>query len=546
MKKNYLLFVLLFIFSCTEKQPFQKHENVFYDKAFEFLEKGNNVEAFVNFNKAKDVFIKQKNSLGAGKCLSNMAILQEQIGDYYGSQETGLTAISFYNELDAKHYDYIATNYNTLGVTSSKLKNYPKAIEFYQKSLNFITDSTNKNISRNNLSESFKKEKKYDSAIKILNNIILNSPKKDIDYARVLTNLGSTKWLQSPNYNPIPEYHEALKIRLKEKDNWGLNSSYAHLTNYYTSIKPDSALIYARKMYYVSKLINSPDDQIEALHKLISLEGAAHSKNYFKIYQNISDSLQTARNKSKNQFALIRYETEKNKADFLNAKAENAEKQNHIIIQYFGIGILAFLVVFGYSWLKKGKIIAVKNTELKYSKKVHDKVANKIYQVMSQVENSKHIDKNELLFSLENAYEISRDISYDTDINENQNFVDQLSMMLNSYSSDFIKTICTGNTENVWEGVNFQCKTEIYLILQELMTNMKKHSNANIVSLKFSRLKHEIIINYTDNGIGIQELSPKNGIQNMENRIRGIDGKITFDTDTNRFLKINISFPVKK
>ncbi len=78
------------------------------------------------------------------------------------------------------------------------------------------------------------------------------------------------------------------------------------------------------------------------------------------------------------------------------------------------------------------------------------------------------------------------------------------------------------------------------------MTNMKKHSNANIVSLKFSRLKHEIIINYTDNGIGIQELSPKNGIQNMENRIRGIDGKITFDTDTNRFLKINISFPVKK
>ena len=40
-------------------------------------------------------------------------------------------------------------------------------------------------------------------------------------------------------------------------------------------------------------------------------------------------------------------------------------------------------------------------------KKVDDKVANKIYQVMSQVENTNEIDKNALLFSLENAYEIS-------------------------------------------------------------------------------------------------------------------------------------------
>jgi hypothetical protein len=54
----------------------------------------------------------------------------------------------------------------------------------------------------------------------------------------------------------------------------------------------------------------------------------------------------------------------------------------------------------GYFWyrrrkkrLQQEKELEVKNTELKYSKKVHDKVANKVYHVMSEVENIPVIDK---------------------------------------------------------------------------------------------------------------------------------------------------------
>lgn len=141
-----------------------------------------------------------------------------------------------------------------------------------------------------------------------------------------MTNLSKTNWLQNSNYNPIPEFQKALKIRLKEKDNWGMNSSYAHLADYYIKNNQDSALLYSRKMYKVAKEINSPDDQIEALQKLITVENPQNSKRYFNVYQKLNDSLQTARNKAKNQFALIRYETEKNKSDFLKAKAESIER----------------------------------------------------------------------------------------------------------------------------------------------------------------------------------------------------------------------------
>jgi signal transduction histidine kinase len=163
---------------------------------------------------------------------------------------------------------------------------------------------------------------------------------------------------------------------------------------------------------------------------------------------------------------------------------------------------------------------------------------------MSQVENKDLIDKDALLFGLENAYETSRDISYDNkDINENQSFSEQLHKMLDSYSSDSVKVVFIGNNEKLWEGINFQNKTEVYLVLQELMTNMKKHSQANIVSIKFSReSSHKYLIHRQRNRN--QEIFSKNGLQNMENRINAINGTIIFDTENNNLLKINITFPV--
>ncbi|KFC22481.1 hypothetical protein IO90_05980 [Chryseobacterium sp. FH1] len=527
-------------------------KNFYYDKAFVFREVGKSDSAFQYFDKAKNVFLEKHDSADAGRCLVNMAIIQEQFGDNYGGLETGISALKYFNDKDSSLHNYLSINYNTLGILSSKLTNYNKAIEFYEKAILFSKDSVNKNLYTNNLANNYRRNKDYNVSIKILSTL-LNKNKQNTNYkSRILDNLAFTKWTHNAQHNPLSEFQEALKIRLKDQDNWGLNSSYSHLSDYYAKKNQDSALVYARKMFAISKEIKSPDDQIEALQKLISLEDANNSKQYFKVYQKMNDSLQTARNKAKNQFALIRYETEKNKADFLKAKAESTERQNHIIKQYVALAFALITIIGFILYLKKRKkihqqekLLEVKNTELKYSKKVHDRVANRIYQILSQVENKEHIDRDSLLFGLENVYETSRDISYENEeINENQNYFEQLQSMLDSYSSDAVQVIFHGNNEKLWEGVNFQIRTEVYLILQELMTNMKKHSQADKVFLKFTNESSHINISYTDNGVGIKTHSPKNGLQNMENRINSINGKINFDTETNNLLKINISFPI--
>lgn len=553
---KFLYFLLIFyIISCSEKSTIEeKTTNNYYEKAWKYLDKGESLNAFIYFEKAKEVFSRNRDSLGIGKCLMNMGIISTDKGDYFGGQEISIEAIKYFNESNPENFDYINANYNNLGIATSKLQNYTGAIEFYRKAIKFTNDFSNSSIYINNLANSYRKEKEYEKAIYFFEKLIKDKKINSLIKikSKVIDNLAFTKWLQNINYNPIPEFHKALKIRLKEKDNWGLNSSFAHLSDYYKKTRPDSALFYARKMYDIAKNIDSPDDQIEALEKLISLENPQNSKQYFQVYQSLNDSLQTARNKAKNQFALIRYETEKNKADFLKAKAESTQKQNQIIKQYVVIAIIILSLVLliitfrkRQKRLQQEKLLEVKNTELKISKKVHDKVANRIYQLMSQVENKDLIDKDALLFGLENAYETSRDISYDNkDINENQSFSEQLHKMLDSYSSDSVKVVFIGNNEKLWEGINFQNKTEVYLVLQELMTNMKKHSQANIVSIKFSRENPVINISYTDNGIGIKKFSPKNGLQNMENRINAINGTIIFDTENNNLLKINITFPV--
>jgi len=549
--KIILFFLIIIVYSCSDKQSLNK-KNIdnFYNKAFDYKESGEIDSAFLYFYKAKDNLLQRKDSFGSAKCLVNIAIIQETKGDYFGSQETALSALNYLNTKDTLQYTYLSINYNTLGITASKLKDYKKAVEFYLQALKFTTNQQDKILYQNNLANNYRRNKNYNIAIKILDSVSKNITSKNTSYPRILDNLGYSKFIKDFNHNSVLELKKALKIRLKENDDWGLNSSYAHLADYYTKHNQDSALSYARKMYQVSKKIESPDDQIEALQKLISLESSQNSKQYFKIYQKLNDSLQTARNKAKNQFALIRYETEKNKADFLKAKAEGIIKQNKITQRNIAL-VISFLALIGfYFYLKKRqktlrqeKLLEVKNTELKYSKKVHDVVANGLYHTMIEIQNQPELDKEKILNRIEKMYEESRDIAQD-EITE-KDFHSQFYKMINSYSSVDQRILPVGYKDNIWENVSDNVQSELYYIMREILVNMKKHSQAKLASLKFEKKQDNLTIRYTDNGIGISDLENKKGtgLRNTENRIDSIAGDIIFEKNPRGGLIILITVP---
>lgn len=550
----FLICLAFFYCSCNDKTSkiTQNPDNPFFSKASEYRDKGRRDSAFLYFNKARDRYLQKKDSVGAGVCLTNMALISTDSGDRFGGQELSLDALSYFDETNPVHHVYLLSNYNNLGIATYSLHQYSKAIEFYNKSLQFITDSAYSRIVKNNIGNALRKAGEFDKAIATYESI-LEKEKDTINHARILSNYAYVKWVSNRNYNPEPELREALGKRIKAGDVWGQNSSYSQLSDYYLTKLPDSARLYSLKMHQTAGTLNSADDQLEALQKLIPLSRPEEAKGYFKRYRFLQDSLQTARNTAKNQFALIRYETEKHKADNLLLQQKNTERNVWLIT-------LAFFIVIGTAagilWYKRRKRQldldaenAVRESQLKTSKKVHDVVANGLYRLMSEMENEPDIDRSRILDDMEDLYERSRDISYDKvaiGINGNE-FHSSVSSLLMSFSTPDTRVVIVGNTGELWKALNQEDKNDLYYVLQELMVNMTKHSKADSAAIRFERIGDEIKVNYTDNGVGLpQEQVFKNGLTNTGNRIRSMGGSITFGEGTTGGLNVQIQLPVRQ
>lgn len=549
LKQLYAYFLLLSLVFCACQKPKQisTKTDEDYEKADSFL----NIKpdsAFYYYNK---VVTNSKDSLLIARAYNGMAVIQSDAGDYFGSQQSLLLSIPFLDEQKESDRLCVISDYNELGSTSLRLKNYDAALGYYDHALKFSTEKDFKGIVQNNKAVAYKKKKEYDKAIEIYRSIIDRSKNNKREYARILSNLAFARWLEDSNYHAAADLHTALQIREKEKDKVGLVASFSQLSDYYYRFHPDSALIYSSKLYEVALEINNPDDELEALQKLIQLGSTSNLKGYFTRYEYLNDSIQTSRNSAKNQFALIRFDSEKNKTDNLRLQKENTEKKNQILLLFlvvFVLSVSAFNIILRSKRRKQRMEQEYQNnlreSKLKTSKKVHDVVANGLYQLMSKIEYNT-IEKEQLLDEIETLYENSRDISYEQPIINRVDFHEEIQQLLTSFSTPEVKVLLTGNEKDLWNNVSEEAKYELKHVLQELMVNMKKHSSAQNVVVKFEQENGNLHIQYTDDGIGLQgELKKGNGLTNTGTRIIDIGGKLIFDSQRTTGLRIHIYIPI--
>jgi tetratricopeptide (TPR) repeat protein len=558
-----LLIPIVCNYACKQhNKAAQKTTSPDYKKAFSFLDHQND-SAFYYFNK---VATSSKDSLEIAWAYNFMAYIQIDAGDHYGSHESLLTSLTYLDEHREEDQDCLLSDYNELGTSYVKLKDFDVAIRYYDLALNLIHDTLpgTKIIALNNKALAYQKKRQYEQsiaifsqAIAIYNAIIDQSKKNKVEYARVLSNMAITRWLQDSSYKAAPSLWQAMQIRKDENDNRSLNSSYAHLADYYSGSRPDSSLIYAEKMYVNAQQRNSPDDELEALEKLIKHTQPKNLRQYFQRYQSLTDSMQVAHITAKNQFAIIRFDAEKNKADNLVLLKDNAEKKVQIIKQRLSLygALFVFMLAFilAINWYRKRKQRtqwehqqALRDQQLKTSQKVHDVVANGLYRLMSGLEHQDNIEKEELLDKIESLYEQSRDISHEHPIPVGQNFQTTINGLLLSFGTPDTKISLFGNRKELWTNVKEQVKKELATILQELMVNMKKHSAARNVNIWFEEQAGQLKIQYTDDGVGLPaNFSNGNGLTNTGNRIQEMGGRIIFDKSSTQGLKIEINLPIE-
>lgn len=507
--------------------------------------------SYYYYNLSEDVFSRLNDSLQIGKVLLNKSIIQSDYGDYFGSDETAVKALKYLKS--PRDNKYIASTYNCLAISSKKQKDYEESLYWYNMAIGTTKSEINRLRYSNNIANVYLKQDNYKKAISLYDSIlkdslVLSNLKTK---ARVIDNLTYAKWLVTGSEKLENDFIKALNIRINQNDLYGQIASNSHLSEYFEKRSNAKSIQYAERMYEISTQVNSIDDRLEALRKLLKSEKHLDKiKKYSEIYLHLNDSIIDLRESYKNKFAKIRYDTEKNRIDNFDLKIKNSENQlkleksNKQKTIYLFSGLLFILsVIFAYFLIKvrhkKEKLQQVYDTEKRISKKVHDEVANDVYHVMIKLQGDAN-NEAEVLDDLENIYEKTRDISKENSaIDLDENFKDSLNDLLLSYNSQDINIITKDLSKINWESISNIKKTTIYRVLQELMINMKKHSKASIAVLSFKDGKNGVTIEYKDNGVG-WNLRKGVGLQNVENRIQSVNGIVTFESQTNKGFKSKI------
>ncbi len=89
----------------------------------------------------------------------------------------------------------------------------------------------------------------------------------------------------------------------------------------------------------------------------------------------------------------------------------------------------------------------------------------------------------------------------------------------------------------------------IFRILQESLTNIARHSKAENVEISFSKKHEAIILEVTDNGMGLPSTDQKKtksfGLLNMKERAKEIGGNLTIESESNHGTTIRLTIPDK-
>jgi signal transduction histidine kinase len=500
-------------------------------------------EGIVFFTKKKEKDLLEKDTLNAIKDLRLIAIGEFKIGNYYNSESHIVEAISLIQLLSSGETlisDKVGL-YNQLGRIYRASRNPSAAINSFNEALAIAQGTNDSIVILNNIANVYKDELDYNNALEIYLLLYEKSLKTNdtLRMALVLDNLGYVQSkLKLPN--ALENLQKALDVRTNENHLIGLHSSNSHLAEYYLDRKDTAqARISIQKALALANTINSSSLKLDALSFLLRLD-----KNiYVNEYKRLTDSISYAKQVAENKNAYLKYNVAAEQKKTQESKLlQEVESRKRLVYQFLALFILMALIasyfIFRYRY-RKAKIEEVYKTETRIAKKVHDEVANDMYKVMTSLENNPSVD-NSVLDDLERIYSKTRDISRENSaIDLIQDYGLQLNDLLIGYKNQNV-TIVTRNLSKIdWKDVSEIKKTAIYRVLQELMTNMRKHSKASSVALIFTQVGSKIEIKYSDNGIGC-DLFKKNGLQNTESRIASINGSISFESKKNDGFKATI------
>ena len=542
-RRWYALFLLCFV-GCSlaqqnSKDSFSPRDAVLLPKQSSHLPQG-----YFHFAQQKEILLQQGDTIAAVDAIRMMAIAAFKLGNLSDSEIQSVEALQLLTKFKSQPDEVpnrIMGIYNQLGKIYENKALFATATQYFNDALRIASTTSDSITILNNIANINRAQEYFEVADTDYKQIISMAKGigDTIALARTINNYGDLLTDQNRS-DALPTLLEGLRLRQLKNSKEGIFGSYRHLVYYYQSQnQTEIAQAYAQKCLEIAKALNSTAYLLEAYNLLVEL----NNDDTVLAYKHISDSINEANRETQNLYAAMRFDVDQEKLNRqraeLQLEKERRKKQTTLLIAL--IAGLIFILIFLYILMriKQIKQREVFATESRISKKVHDEVANEVYQLMVKMQLAEE-PSEVLLDDLESIYNRSRDISKEfNSLDTKLPFSEVLNDLIASYQTSGLSIINRNISKHNWDMVSQDKKNALYRVLQELMTNMKKHSQATVVAISVDQKGKKTEFKYSDNGVG-SHLKKQNGLQNVENRIFALKGTITFDSQPGKGFQVKI------
>lgn len=524
-----------------------------------------------------------KDTPGIAQSYNNLGYVSKEKGDLEAAIEYMLSALRTYEEVKDKKS--VGVTYNFIGQVYLKKQEVPKAIEYFKKGLPIfesLSDNANFAIGLHSIGNAMILLQQYDSAEYYYEKALtIYTQMQDVRQLALLNSSLADISSRKGKYALAFDYFQkALELnhQIQNTRNLaGLFIAYAE-----TSLS-------AGKIPFAKTLLDSAWAAIQENKKLINL------RDYYKteaLY--FEKSGQPVRALSSIQQYLTFHDSILNESNIeaiadMEVKYESEKKEQQIALQQSElvrknttIGSLAIvgglMVLLGYNYyrhyqLKKEKelqteilhqqdlsaraVIQAEETERRrIAAELHDGVGQlmsaarmnleAVMEDMKPLSEEKQIKLDRVLGLVDESCSEVRAVSHSMMPNA------LLKKGLSSALGDFIQKIDQKvlkiqlHIEGLEERLMPETESVLYRIIQECITNVIKHSQANRLDLSLLRNKEGIDITIEDNGKGFdtKKKSAGIGLQNIQARIAFLKGSIDLSSVPGKGTSIGIYIPL--
>ncbi|UMB59750.1 sensor histidine kinase [Lutibacter sp. A80] len=546
--------------------------------------------ALTYHKKSLAIKLKIGQTIGAADSYNNIGIAYDLKGDFARSLESYFKALKIYEEEQNVPSNKLPMVLGNIGIVYKKQKEYDKVLNYYKKALNIYEENNSPFgivVTKGNIGSVLLSLEKYNESISYSEEAKTLYSK--LGYERyvpyMLNNIAIAKDSLKLRTAAQHYYKEAIVLFTKDQNLYELAHAQIGLAkSLVTEKKYSEAISVVNNALKTTQEKGFKEFEIKAYKLLANIESKLgnhkQAYNYYEAYAVGKDSL-FVEEKTKTIFELeTKYETEKKEKEIAEQKEKLLKneleiKNKNLTTLLLGSGLLVFTIIsFGLYKRQQHKKREYKNKlalkeaqtynklqdqRLRISRDLHDNIGSQLTFIISSIDNLKFLSDPTNKKLLNKLSEINNFAS--TTISELRDTI--WAMNTNKISFDnlqgrilsFIEKAKSATNNSIHFNINIKVTSEllfssvkginIFRVIQEAINNAIKYAEASEITLQILENETSIKFEITDNGKGFNINTTRlgNGLENMERRIKEIDGEITINSQPNNGTSIIISCP---